>query len=192
MYRVWLLFNIFYLEQFENGRIVYTNNLRAYASSQGEITRQSNLKLTVGCRMEQDSVSQIMYLVRHRGNSSITGTGRFNTSMHFYTSSSFYNRVCSGSKGVTVQKVPFVNTSTPCWRCFYTLRWLKFHTRWRSTRTCMSKWIWGGVTAPWSSFLTPVWPHHHPMISTPELTTWSAMGKIRLCLTSLLDAFSVD
>ncbi|XP_051234794.1 deleted in malignant brain tumors 1 protein-like isoform X8 [Dicentrarchus labrax] len=81
------------IRKFENGRVVYTNTLRAYASSYGEITRQSHFKLNVGCRMEQDSVAQIMYLVHHRGNSSITGTGRFNTSMDFYTSSSFYYKV---------------------------------------------------------------------------------------------------
>ncbi|XP_035519622.1 deleted in malignant brain tumors 1 protein isoform X2 [Morone saxatilis] len=81
------------IRKFENGRVVYTNTLRAYASSSGEITRQSHFKLNVGCRMEQDSVAQIMYLVYHRDNSSITGTGRFNTSMDFYTSSSFYYKV---------------------------------------------------------------------------------------------------
>uniref|UniRef100_A0A3Q4HTJ6 CUB and zona pellucida-like domains 1, tandem duplicate 1 n=1 Tax=Neolamprologus brichardi TaxID=32507 RepID=A0A3Q4HTJ6_NEOBR len=47
--------------EFENGKIVYTNSLRAYNSNYGEITRQSNFKLNVNCRMEQDSVSQILY-----------------------------------------------------------------------------------------------------------------------------------
>eukprot|EP00064_Thunnus_orientalis_P012933 superscaffoldBa00002042_g12969 len=81
------------VRKFENGRAVYTNTLRAYTSSYGEITRQTHLKLNVACRMEQDSVSQIMYVVNHHDNSSITGTGRFNTSMAFYTSSSFYYKV---------------------------------------------------------------------------------------------------
>lgn len=180
MFWLWLFFNIFYLKQFENGRVVYANTLRAYTSNYGEITRQSNLKLKVSCWMEQDSMSHIMYLVHHRGNSTITGSGRFNTSMNFYTSSSFYYKVCLGTEELTVQKIPLVNTSSPYWHWFYTLRWLKFHMRWRSTRTCMSKWIWG-IVEPWSSFLTPVWPHHHPMISIPELTTWSAMGKINEC-----------
>lgn len=78
------------VQKTENGKVVYSNTLRAYASSGGEISRQSNLKLNVTCRMEQDSLSHIMYLVHHRGNSSIAGTGRFNTSMQFYTSSSYY------------------------------------------------------------------------------------------------------
>ncbi|KAM7408530.1 hypothetical protein PAMA_002316 [Pampus argenteus] len=81
------------VRKFENGRVVYTNALRAYTSSNGEITRQSHLKINVGCQMEQDSMSQIMYVVSHRDNTSITGTGRFNTSMAFYTSGSFYQQV---------------------------------------------------------------------------------------------------
>ncbi|XP_027134033.1 deleted in malignant brain tumors 1 protein isoform X1 [Larimichthys crocea] len=81
------------VRKFENGRIVYHNTVRAYTSNYGEITRQSHFRMNVGCRMEQDSVSQIMYVVEHHDNSSITGTGRFNTSMDFYTSSSFYYKV---------------------------------------------------------------------------------------------------
>ncbi|XP_068424078.1 CUB and zona pellucida-like domain-containing protein 1 [Clinocottus analis] len=79
--------------KFENGRVVYSNTIRASTSSSGEITRQSHLKMSVGCRMDQDSVAQIMYIVHHHDNSSITGTGRFNTSMGFYTSSNFYYKV---------------------------------------------------------------------------------------------------
>ena len=107
---VLLCSTIFYVEQIENGRVVYTNTLRADTSSYGEITRQVNLKLNVACQMDQDSVSQIMYLVEHLGNSSIVGTGKFNTSMNFYTSSSFYYQVHSGGRGETVQKFPLVNT----------------------------------------------------------------------------------
>uniref|UniRef100_A0A3Q3WNQ1 Uncharacterized protein n=1 Tax=Mola mola TaxID=94237 RepID=A0A3Q3WNQ1_MOLML len=83
------------VRQFESGRVIYTNSLRADTSNYGEITRQAPLKLNVGCRMEQDSVSQIMYLVENTGNSSIISSGRFNTSMHFYTSSSFYYKRCT-------------------------------------------------------------------------------------------------
>lgn len=88
-----ILFTMFYLEQSENGRIVYSNTVRGYTSSYGEITRQSHLKLNVGCRMEQDTMVQIMYVARERENSTITGTGRFNGSMAFYTSSSFNYKV---------------------------------------------------------------------------------------------------
>uniref|UniRef100_A0AAV2JQY2 ZP domain-containing protein n=1 Tax=Knipowitschia caucasica TaxID=637954 RepID=A0AAV2JQY2_KNICA len=78
------------VRKFDNGRIVYTNALRAFPSYYGEITRQSLFRLNVSCRMEQDSVSQIIYEVKHHDNVSISGSGRFNTSMSFYTSSNFY------------------------------------------------------------------------------------------------------
>lgn len=119
MYWVRLFFNIFYLKQIEHGKVVYSNSLQAYRSSNGEITRQSHLKLSVSCQMEQDSVSRIMYLVHAHSDTSITGTGRFNTSMNFYTSSSFYSKVCVETEELTVQKSPLVNTST-YWHCFYT------------------------------------------------------------------------
>lgn len=82
-----------YLGQVEDGRTVFTNSLRAYPFTGGEITRQDHLKLLVGCKMEEDSVSQIMYLVQHRDNSSITGSGKYITHMNFYTSSSFWYKV---------------------------------------------------------------------------------------------------
>lgn len=134
--------------------------------------------------MEQDSVAQIMYVVHHRDNSSITGTGRFNTSMAFYTSNSFYYMVWKLFLLSTSQHmhIPahYSSTEHTYWNFANTLtsiRWLKFHTRWHWTRTCMSKWTWGGATAPWSSTLTPVWPHHRPMISRPDPTPWSVTGR---------------
>uniref|UniRef100_A0A3Q3WNQ6 Uncharacterized protein n=1 Tax=Mola mola TaxID=94237 RepID=A0A3Q3WNQ6_MOLML len=68
----------------------------------------NSLRLNVGCRMEQDSVSQIMYLVENTGNSSIISSGRFNTSMHFYTSSSFYYKVTEVPYLVTLNQSMFV------------------------------------------------------------------------------------
>uniref|UniRef100_A0A3P8SBQ9 CUB and zona pellucida-like domains 1, tandem duplicate 1 n=1 Tax=Amphiprion percula TaxID=161767 RepID=A0A3P8SBQ9_AMPPE len=81
----------------------YTNIVGAYnsSSSSSEITRQSHFELNVNCRMEKDSVSQIVYIVSHSGSNSIIGSGRFNTSMDFYTSSSFSYKVCLSSKVVT-------------------------------------------------------------------------------------------
>ncbi|XP_034093804.1 deleted in malignant brain tumors 1 protein-like isoform X3 [Gymnodraco acuticeps] len=96
------------VRKFENGSIVYTNSLRAYASTSGEITRQSHFKMNVGCRMEPDSVSQIMYVVRHNDNSSITGTGRFNTSMALYTSYNFYYQVTEVPYMVTLNQYMYV------------------------------------------------------------------------------------
>ncbi|XP_034093810.1 deleted in malignant brain tumors 1 protein-like [Gymnodraco acuticeps] len=114
------------VRKFENGSIVYTNSLRAYASTSGEITRQSHFKMNVGCRMEPDSVSQIMYVVRHNDNSSITGTGRFNTSMALYTSNNFYHQVTEVPYMVTLNQYMYVQVDL------------------------------GGGTAPWSSIWTPV------------------------------------
>nr|XP_004551821.1 deleted in malignant brain tumors 1 protein [Maylandia zebra] len=90
--------------EFENGKIVYTNSLRAYNSNYGEITRQSNFKLNVNCRMEEDSVSQILYEVRELENTTITGTGRYNTSMVFYQSSSFYYQVTQFPYEITLNQ----------------------------------------------------------------------------------------
>nr|XP_020454175.1 CUB and zona pellucida-like domain-containing protein 1 [Monopterus albus] len=96
------------VRKFENSRVVYTNTLRAYTSRAGEITRQSHFKINVGCRLEQDSVAQIMYLVKNRGNSSLSGTGRFNTSMAFYTSSGFYSQVTQVPYVVTLNQNLYV------------------------------------------------------------------------------------
>ncbi|XP_078145009.1 CUB and zona pellucida-like domains 1-1 protein [Centroberyx gerrardi] len=99
------------IRKFENGRVVYTNAVRAYTSSYGEITRQSHLKLNVNCRMEQDTTVQIMYVARDGGNSSITGTGRFNGSMAFYTSSSFYYKVTEVPYTVTLNQNMYVQVN---------------------------------------------------------------------------------
>ncbi|XP_047207381.1 deleted in malignant brain tumors 1 protein isoform X4 [Girardinichthys multiradiatus] len=81
------------VRKFDNGRIVYTNHIRGWPSTHGEITRQSHLKMNVTCQMEPDSVSQILFVVENGGNSSITGSGRYNTSMAFYKTGSFYEKV---------------------------------------------------------------------------------------------------
>ncbi|XP_072247684.1 CUB and zona pellucida-like domain-containing protein 1 [Leuresthes tenuis] len=96
------------IRKFDGGRIMHTNNIRAYASSHGEITRQSHFKMNVTCFMEQDSVSQIMFVVKNGGNSTITGSGRYNTSMAFYTSSSFYNKVTQVPYEVTLNQNLYV------------------------------------------------------------------------------------
>ncbi|XP_029030729.1 deleted in malignant brain tumors 1 protein [Betta splendens] len=92
------------VRKIENGRTVYTNVIRAYPDSLGQIIRQSPFRMNVECRMEQDSVSQIMYLGEHQDNATLEGTGRFNTSMDFYTSSSFYNKVTQFPYVVTLNQ----------------------------------------------------------------------------------------
>ncbi|XP_029376880.1 deleted in malignant brain tumors 1 protein-like isoform X2 [Echeneis naucrates] len=96
------------VRKFEEGRVVYTNAVRAYPSNSSEITRQSFLKLNVGCRMDQDSVSQIMYIAKPHAAGTIVGTGRFNTSMAFYTSSSFYQQVTDVPYNVRLNQPMYV------------------------------------------------------------------------------------
>lgn len=76
-----------------NGHVSYTNNVRASQSQSGEITRQSEFLLHVGCRMEPDTIVQILYKAKEITHANITGTGRFNASIAFYTSSSFYQQI---------------------------------------------------------------------------------------------------
>ncbi|XP_060790816.1 deleted in malignant brain tumors 1 protein-like [Neoarius graeffei] len=74
----------------ENGRIIYTNNVRAAQSTSGEITRQdTSFLMRVRCVMERDSSVGTLYEALENNNATISGTGRFNTSMAFYPSSSF-------------------------------------------------------------------------------------------------------
>ncbi|KAL1257768.1 hypothetical protein QQF64_011012 [Cirrhinus molitorella] len=81
------------VKEMMNGYVSYTNNVRASQSQSGEITRQSEFLLHVGCRMEPDTMVQIFYKAREVTNANITGTGRFNASIAFYTSSSFYYQI---------------------------------------------------------------------------------------------------
>ncbi|XP_062376025.1 deleted in malignant brain tumors 1 protein-like [Sardina pilchardus] len=79
---------------FDKGRVIYENAVQAYKTSSGEITRQTgSFMLSVVCHMEKDSVSQIIYRANTVINSTISGTGRFNTTMAFYTSGSFYQQI---------------------------------------------------------------------------------------------------
>ncbi|XP_061084687.1 deleted in malignant brain tumors 1 protein-like [Conger conger] len=93
---------------FRNGRIVYTNGVRAYRSQSGEITRQSHFTLQVLCRMEQDSTAQIMYVAREDEAGNITGSGRFNLTMGFFTSGNFYYPVYDSPYVVTLNQYLYV------------------------------------------------------------------------------------
>ncbi|XP_062862824.1 CUB and zona pellucida-like domain-containing protein 1 [Trichomycterus rosablanca] len=74
----------------QNGRVIYTNNVRASQSTSGEITRKgTRFLLMVSCVMERGATTGTVYQARETGNASISGTGQFNTSMDFYPSSSF-------------------------------------------------------------------------------------------------------
>ncbi|XDV43102.1 hypothetical protein PO909_011644 [Leuciscus waleckii] len=91
-----------------NGYVSYTNNVRASQSQSGEITRQSQFLLHVGCRMEPDTMVQIFYRAREHINANITGTGRFNASIAFYTSSSFYQQIYDSPYEVNLNQLLYV------------------------------------------------------------------------------------
>ncbi|XP_028278938.1 deleted in malignant brain tumors 1 protein-like isoform X4 [Parambassis ranga] len=101
------------IREFNNGRVVYSNTVRSEASSSGVITRHSHFRLNVTCQMDQDSVSHTMFIVRNSGNSTITGTGRFNTTMSFYTSSNFYYKVTEVPYEVSLNEKVFVQVDLP-------------------------------------------------------------------------------
>ncbi|XP_048047210.1 deleted in malignant brain tumors 1 protein-like isoform X2 [Megalobrama amblycephala] len=91
-----------------NGYVSYTNNVRASQSQSGEITRQSQFLLRVGCRMEPDTIVQIFYKAKEIINANITGTGRFNASIAFYTSSSFYQQIYDSPYEVNLNQLLYV------------------------------------------------------------------------------------
>ncbi|XP_058605514.1 deleted in malignant brain tumors 1 protein-like isoform X2 [Onychostoma macrolepis] len=91
-----------------NGYVSYTNNVRASPSQLGEITRQSQFLLRVGCRMEPDTMVQIFYKASEIINANITGTGRFNASIAFYTSSSFYQQIYGSPYEVNLNQLLYV------------------------------------------------------------------------------------
>ncbi|XP_045577224.1 deleted in malignant brain tumors 1 protein isoform X2 [Salmo salar] len=93
---------------FENGRVKYINAVRAYRSDSGEITRQSHFLLHVECRMEQDTMVQVMYETDDEGNGTITGTGRFNSTMAFFTNSNFYSEITQTPYKITLNQNMYV------------------------------------------------------------------------------------
>ncbi|XP_029554355.1 deleted in malignant brain tumors 1 protein isoform X4 [Salmo trutta] len=94
--------------KFENGRVKYINGVRAYRSDSGEITRQSHFLLHVECRMEQDTMVQVMYETDDEGNGTITGTGRFNSTMAFFTNSNFYSEITQTPYKITLNQNMYV------------------------------------------------------------------------------------
>ncbi|XP_051722944.1 CUB and zona pellucida-like domain-containing protein 1 isoform X3 [Ctenopharyngodon idella] len=91
-----------------NGYVSFTNNVRASQSQLGEITRQSQFLLHVGCRMEPDTIVQILYRAKEIIDANITGTGRFNASIAFYTSSGFYQQIYDSPYEVDLNQYLYV------------------------------------------------------------------------------------
>ncbi|XP_035652196.1 deleted in malignant brain tumors 1 protein-like isoform X2 [Oncorhynchus keta] len=94
--------------KFEKGRVEYINAVRAYRSDSGEITRQSHFLLHVECHMEQDTMVQVMYKTNDEGNGTITGTGRFNSTMAFFTNSNFYSEITQTPYKITLNQNMYV------------------------------------------------------------------------------------
>uniref|UniRef100_A0A8C1V060 Uncharacterized protein n=1 Tax=Cyprinus carpio TaxID=7962 RepID=A0A8C1V060_CYPCA len=96
------------VKEMMNGYVSYTNNVWASQSQSGEITRQSQFLLHVGCRMEPDTMVQIFYKAMENINANITGTGRFNASIAFYTSSSFNQQIYDSPYEVNLNQLLYV------------------------------------------------------------------------------------
>ncbi|XP_026142599.1 CUB and zona pellucida-like domain-containing protein 1 [Carassius auratus] len=98
-------------KQTMNGYVSYTNNVRASQSQSGEISHQSQFLLRVGCRMEPDTMVQIFYKAKEIINANITGTGRFNASIAFYTSSSFNQQIYDSLYEVNLNQLLYVQVA---------------------------------------------------------------------------------
>ncbi|XP_052386179.1 deleted in malignant brain tumors 1 protein isoform X2 [Carassius gibelio] len=96
------------VKEMMNGYVSYTNNVRASQSQSGEITRQSQFLLHVGCRMEPDTMVQIFYKAKEIVSANITGTGRFNASIAFFTSSSFSQQIYDSPYKVNLNQLLYV------------------------------------------------------------------------------------
>uniref|UniRef100_A0A8C0YI17 CUB and zona pellucida-like domain-containing protein 1 n=1 Tax=Cyprinus carpio carpio TaxID=630221 RepID=A0A8C0YI17_CYPCA len=96
------------VKEMMNGYVSYTNNVWASQSQSGEITRQSQFLLHVGCRMEPNTMVQIFYKTMENINTNITGTGRFNASIAFYTSSSFNQQIYDSPYEVNLNQLLYV------------------------------------------------------------------------------------
>ncbi|XP_031435152.1 deleted in malignant brain tumors 1 protein-like [Clupea harengus] len=92
----------------QNGGVIYNNDVRTYPNNSAEITYLPQFFLSVACHMEKDSISQIMYVAHDRLNFNVTGTGRFNTTMAFYTSSNFYQQIYNDPYYVSLNEYMYV------------------------------------------------------------------------------------
>ncbi|XP_048465149.1 deleted in malignant brain tumors 1 protein [Rhincodon typus] len=78
--------------QENNSSIIYSNTIRS-SPSDSVVTRETNLQFNIGCEMQQDTMSKIMYVTKENTTGdiidNITESGMFNVSMRFYESPSF-------------------------------------------------------------------------------------------------------
>nr|XP_033779113.1 deleted in malignant brain tumors 1 protein-like [Geotrypetes seraphini] len=80
--------------EIDGGTIVYSNTLRVY-SSLNLIIRQIKLNVDIHCKLFQNTMIGLFYLINNTADIQETQYGRYNVSFSFYNSSSFMNPVSS-------------------------------------------------------------------------------------------------
>ncbi|XP_067389148.1 deleted in malignant brain tumors 1 protein-like [Emydura macquarii macquarii] len=80
------------IRQVKNNTITYSNVIRTSPSGY-IITRENNFQFHVTCRMNQDTMIEIMYVAKSDMDISETQHGRYDVNISFYESSNFSNSV---------------------------------------------------------------------------------------------------
>ncbi|XP_052437102.1 deleted in malignant brain tumors 1 protein isoform X2 [Carassius gibelio] len=99
------------VKEMMNSNVSYTNNVRASQSQSGQITRQSQFLLRVGCQMEPDTMVQIFYKAKENINANITGTGHFGANIAFYSSSNFDRKIYDSPFEVNLNQLLYVQVA---------------------------------------------------------------------------------
>ncbi|XP_059377005.1 deleted in malignant brain tumors 1 protein-like isoform X2 [Carassius carassius] len=99
------------VKEMMNSNVSYYNNVRASQSRSGQITRQSQFLLRVGCRMEPDTMVQIFYKARENINANITGTGHFGANIAFYSSSNFDRKIYDSPFEVNLNQLLYIQVA---------------------------------------------------------------------------------
>ncbi|XP_043911489.1 deleted in malignant brain tumors 1 protein-like [Protopterus annectens] len=97
--------------QENDGNIVYSNTVTASRSGY-LITRQKTFQLQVACKMQQNTIVEIMYVANDTGvKLHDTEQGRYNINMSFYDSPSFYSPVLQSPYFVDLNQDLFVQAT---------------------------------------------------------------------------------
>ncbi|XP_066549033.1 CUB and zona pellucida-like domain-containing protein 1 isoform X2 [Amia ocellicauda] len=94
-------------QQADNDSITYVNTLRAEPSG-ALITRQTQLRLQVSCRMHRDSMVEVVYRAREENTANITSSGDYNITVAFYQTGSFLSPVQESPYTVDLNQDLFV------------------------------------------------------------------------------------
>ncbi|XP_026141518.1 CUB and zona pellucida-like domain-containing protein 1 isoform X2 [Carassius auratus] len=99
------------VKEMMNSNVSYTNNVRASQSQSGQITRQSQFLLRVGCRMEPDTMVQIFYKAQENINANITEMGHFGANIAFYSSSNFDRKIYDSPFEVNLNQLLYIQVA---------------------------------------------------------------------------------